>query len=411
MWRTNIEATVKEKVVDCGYTLISTYRDEKSRIRLVAICPEGHEVDCDYSNFKRGNGSCKKCKGAKISDKLRKPIEEVEGIINSYGFCIVEGKDLYSNNNSQITLQCKQGHIENINFAEFDKRKNKCLKCVEYFIDIEIAKREFDKRGYTLISKEYISANEKLTYVCPKHPEKHLRITWNNFQSGKGCRHCSFENTANLKRTPFEQVKKDFLNKGYIIICEPEEYVNERQEIQYTCNKHKEIGVQSTAYERVKWQNNSCKTCIEENIFKGESHPNWKGGISSLSENLRRAIIEWKKDSMKNSDYKCEVTGEKFDVIHHLFSFNKIVDETLSLLKLDLRGKVEDYSGEELRLIQKTCVELHSRHGLGVCLSNEVHNLFHMSYGRLDNTPEQFDEFKERYNDGEFEELSKERIS
>lgn len=402
MWRTNIETTVKEKVVDCGYTLVNIYRDEKSRIRLIAICPEGHEIDCDYSNFKRGNGSCNDCKGAKIGEKLRMPVEEVESVVNSHGFYIVEGKDSYTNRMSRITIRCEERHLTNISFADFDKRKNKCLECIEYFIDIDIVKREFNKRGYTLVSKEYKSSSENLTYACPKHPEEYLHISWNNFQSGKGCRHCSFETTANLRRTPFEQVKRDFINKSYIIICEPEEYINERQDIQYVCGKHKELGVQTTSYEKVKWQNNSCKKCIEENMFKGFSHPNWKGGISSLAENLRRIIVEWKKDSMKNSNYKCVVSGEKFDVIHHLYSFNKIVDETLTLLNLDLREEISEYSEEEIRLIQVSCIQLHSKYGLGICLSHEIHNLFHREYGRHDNTSEQFYEFEERYKNGEF---------
>ena len=40
------------------------------------------------------------------------------------------------------------------------------------------------------------------------------------------------------------------------------------------------------------------------------------------------------------------------------------------------------------------CLELHYQYGLGVSLLESVHKEFHDLYGRGDNTPEQFEEFK-----------------
>lgn len=58
-------------------------------------------------------------------------------------------------------------------------------------ISYEYVKECFKKRGYELLSTEYINNEEYLYYKCPKHGIK--RITWCHFQSGKGCAECFYE--------------------------------------------------------------------------------------------------------------------------------------------------------------------------------------------------------------------------
>jgi len=48
----------------------------------------------------------------------------------------------------------------------------------------------------------------------------------------------------------------------------------------------------------------------------------------------------------------------------------------------------------ELNLINYTCIELHYKYGLGVCLCEKEHKLFHSIYGRKNNTKKQYDDFK-----------------
>lgn len=55
----------------------------------------------------------------------------------------------------------------------------------------EIVKEEFDKRGYQLISNNYINNHTYLFYICPQHRDKGLlKITYANFRQGKGCIYC-----------------------------------------------------------------------------------------------------------------------------------------------------------------------------------------------------------------------------
>lgn len=134
----------------------------------------------------------------------------------------------------------------------------------------------------------------------------------------------------------------------------------------------------------------------------GSLNPNWNEGISELYSFLRRNIKQWKQDSMKKCNYKCVLTGGKFHVIHHVYAFESLMDETLEELNMPIHARIKNYSDDELMSILNRCLEKHYEHPLGVCLSEKYHKLYHQEYGYRNSRPEYFEEFKQRYISGEF---------
>jgi hypothetical protein len=157
--------------------------------------------------------------------------------------------------------------------------------------------------------------------------------------------------------------------------------------------------------ERTKGKWSGSKNPRVSNPLSGKDNPNWKGGITPLYFELRSEIKEWQKSSMIECNYKCVLTGDTFDEIHHLYPFRKIVDEVFIELNLDQRKSVKDYTENEFDIIKIKLYELHIKYGLGVCLRKDVHKLFHDLYGYKNNTPEQFNEFSIRFKTGEFNEI------
>ena len=141
------------------------------------------------------------------------------------------------------------------------------------------------------------------------------------------------------------------------------------------------------------------------NPLKGSDNGRWEGGITNLYQFLRENIVEWKEDSMKFCNYKCVLTGDYFNNIHHLIPFKDIVYEAMSILNIEVKQDVSDYS-EELRkeLINKI-KELHIKHGNGICLTKDLHKIFHDNYGYTNFTKENFVEFTSKYFNQEFDEL------
>lgn len=152
----------------------------------------------------------------------------------------------------------------------------------------------------------------------------------------------------------------------------------------------------------------------EAGLWKGENNPRfikplngsdngrWLGGITPILLWLRNQIGDWKKESMEHHNYTCVLTGRNFDEIHHLHSFKKIVRETLDSINFDYAKTLENLSDGELEILRESIIKTNNKYGYGVCLTKEVHKLFHDTYGYGENSPEQFEEFSLRFGNSEF---------
>ena len=72
---------------------------------------------------------------------------------------------------------------------------------------------------------------------------------------------------------------------------------------------------------------------------------------------------------------------------------------------IQIKPRVKDYTEEELHKLEEYVASWHKDTSNAVLLSEKVHVLFHSLYGYGNNTPEQFEEFKQRYMAGEFKDV------
>lgn len=121
--------------------------------------------------------------------------------------------------------------------------------------------------------------------------------------------------------------------------------------------------------------------------------PTTSGTYNYLSEYIRKRNKVWKKLSAKKCNYKCVITGKRFQEIHHLYGMNKILEETLELLGYPKNIEYNMLSKNELDIILQQFYNIQSKYPIGVCLTKDIHKEFHDIYGYGDNTPEQFENF------------------
>lgn len=128
-----------------------------------------------------------------------------------------------------------------------------------------------------------------------------------------------------------------------------------------------------------------------------------KDGYISLTRFVRERLHMWKNDVKKYNNYTCYLTGSRSNIIvHHCRGFNLLFDETVELLDFQIKDNFSEYTDEELLMFVNKFMELQDYYNAYVCITENVHKLFHKIYGYGDNTEEQWNEFVIDFNNGKF---------
>ena len=211
---------------------------------------------------------------------------------------------------------------------------------------------------------------------------------------------------SEARRLDIEIVRKAFMANNLTIVESMFNYINDRSLIYFICNKHPEEGIQNTYYMILQQGGCGCKKCRYEKIT-GENCHLWKGGITNLSNFLRGKIREWKFNSLKKYNFKCALTNlnDNSLVIHHLYSFSKILEEVIENTNVPIYEDVSLYSEDELNILINECVRLHNKYGVGIPVLKCLHNIFHAQIGNLIIDNGEFELFSKKYYNFEFDYL------
>lgn len=250
-----------------------------------------------------------------------------------------------------------------------------------------------------LISKEYKNTKTKIEirFSCG-HVGK---ISFDSFRSGRRCYICGQERSHKSQRMSESQISDSFSKHGVLDFVFPSGYKNRNSVVEYSCkNGHFNRKKLSLILE-----GKICKTCSYDSMSvnqTGKLGNNWQGGKTTLRRYFKKlGNAKWKKESAENCDYKCIITGDRFDDIHHLFPFSEILNQALKNLNLNKMETVSEYSDGEIEELYEEIIRMQSMYPLGVCLRRDVHKLFHKLYGLTKCTEQDFYEFARKVKSGE----------
>lgn len=378
--RTHENFVEKMKIVNPNIEILSNYIKCDLKVQLKCKI-DGHLWEAVPESLLAGFG-CPKCHLNNITkshDVFVKEMLEINPNI------IIIGK--YKLADIPIEVECKIcKHLWEtkprglLNHNGCPKCSGRVKKTQEEYVN-EIEQLDSD---ISIIS-EYLSCHERIDVQCKK-----CGFIWSTSPSCLA-KHHNCSNCSNITRKTHEEfvLNMEKINPNIKIIGK---YLKSNVHIDVQC---KVCGNIWSATPNSLQSHTGCPKCYFRNNA-GINNYNWKGGISTVSKYTRDYLKEWKKRSMETSNYKCVITGRGFDVIHHKYSYDKIMEETMLKLQIPMYKEINEYTYDELHQIVGLCLDLHFKYGLGVCLCKEEHDLFHSIYGLGNNTPEQFEEFKNK---------------
>jgi len=198
----------------------------------------------------------------------------------------------YKNSYTKLDYKCPEGHIHSIIWNAWAKG-NRCPYCAgNARLTIDFVRKSFESEGYVLLTTMYVNNSTKLKYICPVG-HRHSMI-WNNWKKGQRCPECS---NNNIKLT-IDFIHKEFDKEGYTLLSNT--YGGAHTKLDYICpfgHKH--------AITWTKWQyGRRCSTCAVINN-SAENHYNWQGGKSFEPYCEIWKDQEFKLDIMERDAYSC----------------------------------------------------------------------------------------------------------
>ena len=340
----------------------------------------------------------------RMGELYRVPFEEVVSLCKEKGLTLLSTKKEYKSDRTRLQVICKNHESEGIQETNFANLK--LLKGCCYYQKFELTANGNRTEGEDVFNdfinaglypkfkpEDYVNTVTSLPYICSKHEDKGIQYkSYTNLKFSSDCPFCAYIKIGEALMLDENFVFNQLKEKG-IIPIEGEKYTGKDHHIQYRCLNHPNE-IQYTSYSSFKRSEQCCKYCRDEE------------SVTKLNRTLRSSINKWKKDSILACDGKCILSGLENYEVHHIYTFNNIILDVLKNLNIEIKT---NYDGYEIEKIKKLVKQIHNDN-LGICLHPTLHILYHQLYSKANNTKEQFNEFKNRYCSGEFNDKLEDKL-
>ena len=201
----------------------------------------------------------------------------------------------------------------------------------------EDVKRDFDRKNYTLISKEYKNAKEQLHYICNKHKGEGIQhVSYGSFkQNIHNCKCCKRENVIGVHRNVSKQMElyyDEYFDKYNKKLKEQEdgnEYVLNKvysdngktmlDLIHLKCGKHYHVEQNKFFARKNRCQNPKCRS-ERKSKQNTRTHESIANQIYDLVQD-EYSILSKYECSNKNMKFRHNICNHEFQMTPHNFVF------------------------------------------------------------------------------------------
>ncbi|WP_399631675.1 DUF723 domain-containing protein [Sporosarcina sp. SG10008] len=229
-------------------------------------CEIHGETETSWDSMRNSKG-CKYCSYKHTGERNKLNIEQAREEFSKRGYELLETE--YRSAKTKMKYKCPHHPDKDLSIHLNNLKSGYgcpyCAGVVKY--TYEEVREEFEKRGFILNDDKYVNNITPLRYVCHIHPDKEQKMYLTNLLRGQGCYYCGRESSAEKNRTDFEEIKRAFEEKDYILL--EKEFINSLTPMRYICPHHSDRENYIT-YAKIK-SGQGCNDCGNEkigNIFR-----------------------------------------------------------------------------------------------------------------------------------------------
>ena len=235
-------------------------------------------------------------------------IENIKKTLDGLGFSLVSKE--YKNAHQKLKIECPEHGVFEMRFNSIQQGQ-RCPKCSHKSTKYTIKEVSdiIKKKKCKLISKNYYNNSQKLEIECSKHGI--FKRSLDSYKQSKyGCAKCGIEMRSVKNRNDYKYIKDYIEKKGYTLITSQNNYKNNKTKLELQCFKH---GIFKIKFNDIT-QGHGCSACsIESNSDKSRNEliiiKEW------IKENTPYTLIS---DNYKNNKTKLEIECSK----HGIFKMN-----------------------------------------------------------------------------------------
>jgi hypothetical protein len=198
-----------------------------------------------------------------MSKKYR--LSQVFDILQKKGYKLVSQE--YLNAHQKLEIECPKHGIFLMRFCSIVNSNQKCPKCSHKSTKytVQEVRQIINKKGFKLITQDYINNNQKLEIECPKHGI--FKKTLDGFnQSVSGCIECSKQVKSEKRKNNYQDITECVNKEDFELITKESEYKNNKTKLEINCIRH---GIFKIKYNDFSW---SWQTADEK--FNWNHHSN-----------------------------------------------------------------------------------------------------------------------------------------
>lgn len=358
----------------------AVYKNARTKVKILCKTCGKFFWQKPCMHYLRGDG-CPHCATDKKRLTLQEFLSRSEEIYGSkYDYSKVD----YKNSYSKVDIYCKKCKKYFQQTPHSHLQEHGCPDCANEERKLTLQEflsrsKQIHKDKYDYSEVIYTGIFEKVKIYCKVHKEYFEQTPSAHLHQGAGCHECGKESRL-LTIEEFIARSLVFHEKGrydYSFIKPyKDRFIRSDLKIQIRCNVCGQNFWQKPYAHYYAGQ--GCKYCAIEGR-KGEGNPSWNPNLTDEEREKNRNIPgykEWIISIYERDKFTCCCCGDKKGgnlSAHHLYSW-----DTHKELRLDVNNGIT------------LCYD-----GNGSC-----HKLFHDNYGYGNNTPEQYREFFENYQNG-----------